>query len=160
MHADCSKDCIDGNTSISNSNEYKNVLVFFAKWGISKMSENDSEPEPTPVSDDLGETKLPPTHPVDFTDTVERLKDRASASRRASKGNKTNSTVVAFLAVSALLMVVVGAEDVVRRELVPDIADTRHQIGKSPGEFGLMPKVLDITRRSPLRPNPAPAAPR
>lgn len=54
------------------------------------MSVNDSEPEPTPESDDLGETGLPPTHAVDFTDTVERLKTRASASRRASIRNRTN----------------------------------------------------------------------
>lgn len=123
MQADLSNDCIYDNISIFSGINRKPVLALFVEWGISEMSANDSEPEPAPVSDDTGETEPPPTHSVDFIDTVERLKDRASASRRASIGNKTNSTVVAFLAVSALLMVVVGAENVVRRALVPDVAD-------------------------------------
>lgn len=73
------------------------------------------------------ETKVPPQVSVEFADTIERLRSRADTARKMSKANKGKSTVVAFLAASVLLMVVVGAENVVRRIFVPDIADVAAQ---------------------------------
>ena len=71
------------------------------------------------ATDAVEDVKVRSATMIDFNETIERLKLRAIDARRQSKSNKINSTFVAIFAVTALLMVVVGAEDVVRRRLVP-----------------------------------------
>ncbi len=71
-----------------------------------------TEPSPKIASD-----------PIDFTAAIDRLQCRATRARNFGRKNKRQSTLVALLAAIALLMVVVGAEDVVRRQLSPDIRD-------------------------------------
>ena len=64
-----------------------------------------------------------PADPIDFAPTIERLRTRADRARKTGRANKIQSTAVAVVAIVALLVIVVGGENVVRRWLVPDVSD-------------------------------------
>ena len=87
------------------------------------MSAEENQLDPSSANGNAQESAKSSAIPIDFTAAINRLISRAAQARKTGKKNKTQSTAVAALAITALFMVVVGAEDVVRRQLAPDVRD-------------------------------------